>query len=320
MAGEPIEIVIAGPAAAQPFLARLRETIARPDRTIHFLVGTEAVGQFDRWQYVQLLIPFALPFTAADMDLAPSLKAIVVPSLGYEGIDVDAARARGIVVANGAVQENFESVAEAAIMLILMCLYDIRQTEQRLRDGVSRQGPAQARMLRGKTVGLIGFGNIARAVAVRLAAWQVRLIAYSRSTLAPDTIGVEQVDLETLISQSDIVLPLVPLTRDTQDMLSREVLSRLKSGAVLVNLSRGGVIDEEALADPAIYGRLGGLALDVFTQEPLALDSPLRQVPGAILTPHEISHTKENFGALFELAVRNVEAVLRGATPETALN
>lgn len=317
MVGSPV-VVIAGPATAGAFLERVRLELAESGPPVVLLTGPGALACFERWESVRVVVPFALPFAAEEMDRAPRLQAIVVPSLGYEGIDLDAATERGIIVANGAAQENFDSVAEAAVMLILMCLYDIREAERRLRDNMPRQGPSQARMLRGKTVGLIGWGNIAHALAARLASWQVQLLVHTRSAI--DEGHIEQVELHELVARSDVVVPLVPLTAQTHHLLSREVLARLKPGAVLVNLSRGAVIDEAALAEPAIASRLGGIALDVFETEPLPPDSPLRRLPGAILTPHEISHTQENLAALLSLTIANVEAVLRGERPKTQVN
>src|SRR3546814_10160474 len=98
------------------------------------------------------------------MDAAPGLKAIITPSLGFEGIDVEAAHHRGIAFANGRVAENFESVAEAAMLFMLTALYRLRDAEERLRRGEARSGPPRARMLKGKTVGIIGYGNIAKAL------------------------------------------------------------------------------------------------------------------------------------------------------------
>src|SRR3546814_2508448 len=101
------------------------------------------------------------------MDAAPGLKAIITPSLGFEGIDVEAAHHRGIAFANGRVAENFESVAEAAMLFMLTALYRLRDAEERLRRGEARSGPPRARMLKGKTVGIIGYGNIAKALISR---------------------------------------------------------------------------------------------------------------------------------------------------------
>ncbi len=251
------------------------------------------------------------------MDAAPGLKAIITPSLGYEGIDVDAAQGRGIAFANGRVAENFESVAEAAMLLMLTALYRLRDAEERLRQGEARSGPPRARMLKGKTVGIIGYGNIAKALIERLEGWDTRILVSNRSKF-PSSSGFAHCDLDTLIAESDIVLPLLPLTPETDALLSRSKLLAMKPGAILINLSRGAIIDEAALADPAVIEHLGTIALDVFMTEPLPLDSALRDLPDHILTNHEISHTQENLGALFAMAVANIKAVIAGTPLPTA--
>lgn len=130
----------------------------------------------------------------------------------------------------------------------------------------------------------------------------------------------EQCDLATLLAQSDILLPLVPLTDETENLISRERLLAMKPGCILINLSRGGIVDEAALADPAVHGRLGTIGLDVFVTEPLPLDSALRELPDRILTNHEISHTQENLGALFAMAVANIRAAIAGRPLPTAFS
>lgn len=254
------------------------------------------------------------------MASASRLRAIIVPSLGYEGIDVDAAARRGIAVANGHVDENFESVAEAGVLFMLAMLYDLSSAQRRLREGSVRSGPPTARMLKGRTIGLIGFGNIARALVARMSGWGVRILVSSRRLAVTDGGHLENCDISTLLRESDVVLPLLPLTAETRHLLTMEQLLSMKKGAILINLSRGAVIEETALDDPEVIAHLGGIALDVFETEPLPMTSPLREFPRAILTGHEISHTQENLQALFEMAVSNVRAAIRGNTLPTLLN
>lgn len=318
-AATPPLVLIAGPPAAGGFLNGLAGALPQDECEIAIALG-EPLLAFPRWWEVDVLVAFATLCGAAEMEAAERLRAIVVPSLGYDGIDVDAATERSIIVANGRVAENFETVAEAAIMLMLMALYDIHAAERRLRDNVVRQGAPTARMLRGKTLGIIGFGNIAREVVRRLQGWDVKLVVHTRSPIGELDVAVEQVDLDTLLRTSDIVLPLIPLTRDTHHLLSRERLLSMKQGAILVNVSRGAVIEEQALADPAVATRLHAVALDVFEVEPLPAGSPLRSLPNAILTGHDVSHTAENLAALFQKSLENIRAVLAGQMPDTALN
>ncbi|PAL24601.1 NAD(P)-dependent oxidoreductase [Sphingopyxis sp. GW247-27LB] len=310
------KIVIAGPPGAQTFLERLASAVASDKVRIDLQFGLSTPTDAPGWSETQILVSFGVPCTGADMDAAPRLKAIITPSLGYEGIDVEAAHSRGIAFANGRVAENFESVAEAAVLFMLTSLYRLREAEERLRRDEVRTGPPRARMLKGKTVGIIGHGNIAKALIERLQGWETRILLCNRSRVPPSP-AFEQCDLDTLVAQSDLVLPLLPLTPGTDKLLSRARLLAMKPGAILINLSRGAIVDENALADPEVTAHLGTIALDVFVTEPLPADSPLRDLPDQLLTNHEISHTQENLGALFAMAVANVEAAIAGAPMPT---
>lgn len=314
-----MHVLVSGPTTAREFLQSLAAAVSQhiPDTECRYdLVRPSDYG---RWHETDIWVAFAAPCDGRDMDLAPRLAAIVIPSLGYESIDVRAATERGIAVANGNVAENFESVAEAAFMFMLMTLYRVQEAQARLQTGVLRSGAPMARMLKGKTVGIIGYGNIARALELRLSGWGADLLVSTRKSIVVEN-SAHQCDLETLLARSDIVLPLVPLTDDTRGLLSRKRLLAMKSGAILINLSRGAVVDESALVDPVIATRMGGLAMDVFEVEPLPAHSPLRSLKSAVLTGHEIAHTRENLVSLFETALKNVLDAAAERPLETALN
>ncbi len=311
------QILIAGPVAGRPFLERLAQSINEVSASIDCSYGLTTPDEYPDWRKMTIFVSYGLPCSAADMDAAPGLKAIITPSLGYEGIDIDAARERGIAFANGRVEENYQSVAEAAILYMLTSLYRLREAEDRLRRGELRTGPPEARMLKGRTIGIIGYGNIAKAVIERLQGWETRIFVSNRSAIAHP--AVTQTGIDALLAESDIILPLLPLTPETEGLLSRERLLAAKAGAILINLSRGAIIEESALTDPEVIAHLGTIALDVFTNEPLAADSPLRDLPDHILTNHEISHTQENLGALFALAVANIQAAIEGRALPSAI-
>lgn len=313
-------ILFVGPGSAKPFLEQLAGAIPDQAALVRSLYDIGSPSECACWEEVDILVAFAVPCTAQDMARAPRLKAVVIPSLGFEGVDVAEATARGISVANGHVTENFESVAEAAFLFMLMSLYQIRAVEDRLRQGVARAGPPTARMLKGKTIGIIGFGNIAGALVQRLAGWGADILLCTRTANATNQQNINHCDLATLLQRSDIVLPLLPLTSDTHYMLSKAQFMAMKKGAILINLSRGAVIDEAALSDPEVVAHLGGIALDVFEFEPLPMASPLRDHPKAILTGHEISHTQENLQALFRTAKANIFAAIDGRAMPTRLN
>jgi len=237
------------------------------------------------------------------MASANRLRGIVSPTTGIEGIDVSAATELGILVANGQIRENVEGMAEATLLLLLASLYDLPGSEALLRENRPRPPKARARMLSGKTVGLIGFGQIARAVADRLATWNVAIQTYTRRVPVDLPQHVKLVGLDQLLRTSDVVCVLATLNSDSHGLLNAERLQLLKRGAVLVNTARGAIIDERALCDVARQRPDLRFALDVFAEEPLPPHSPLRNLPNAILTPHMLGQTREALAALPETAV-----------------
>jgi phosphoglycerate dehydrogenase-like enzyme len=260
---------------------------------------------------------FSCPRTL--MASADRLRGIVSPTTGIEGFDLAAATELGILVANGQTRENVESMAEATILLMLAALYDLHGSEALLRANHPRPAEVSARMLGGKTLGLIGYGRIARAVAARLAGWNVSIQAHTRSPPA-NPGDVHFVGLEELLRSSDVVCVLATLNRDTQGLLNAERLALLKPGAVLINIARGAIIDEPALCALAKERPDLRLALDVFTTEPLPPDSPLRGLPNAILTPHMLGQSREAYTALPDTAVENVRQLLTGQVPRYICN
>ncbi len=251
---------------------------------------------------------------------APRLRGIVNPTIGLETVDLAAANELGIIVGHGATPENFLGMAEATVMLILMLMYQPRETEAVLRDRRRRPRSTPkdvwARMLRGRTVGLVGLGRIARGVVERLSGFGVNLVAcdpFVGRDQAPE--GVKMTDLDTLLRSSDIVAMLVSITPESRGMLGERELALMKPSAYLVNTSRGEAIDEAALYRALKEKRIAGAALDSFAVEPLPDDSPLRQLDNVILTPHMVGHTQDAFVSFPPAAVENITRILRGEPP-----
>jgi phosphoglycerate dehydrogenase-like enzyme len=257
----------------------------------------------------------AFPCSRELMASAPRLRAIVSPVTGVEGFDVAAATELRIVVANGQTPENTESLAEATILLMLAALYDLHGSEAVLRQTRSRPAQMTARMLRDKKIGMIGFGQIARAMAVRLIGWNVQILACARRVHADAPGNVTWVGIEELLASCDVICVLASLNQETKGLLNGDRLRLLKHGAVLVNTARGAIIDEAALYEVAGQRPDIRLALDTFTREPLPSDSPLRDLPNAILTPHMVGHTQESLAAIPGTAVENVRRILVGEPP-----
>ncbi|MET0546020.1 MAG: NAD(P)-dependent oxidoreductase, partial [Caulobacterales bacterium] len=251
---------------------------------------------------------------------APNLRALVSPATGTEHLDEAAATELGVLVVNGQIPENSFSMSEAAALFILAALYDLNGAQDLLcRPAGDTRRPHRPRMLMGKTVGLIGFGQIAQGLALRLSTWGVSMLAAVR-TPRPLPDYVRAAPLETLLVESDVVVVLTPFTDETRGMLSPERLALMKEDAVFVNVARGGIADDDALAALAKARPNMRVALDVFSPEPLRINSPLRDLPNAILTPHAIGNTAELFSRLPVAMLENIQRLLKGELPDCIRN
>jgi D-3-phosphoglycerate dehydrogenase len=236
--------------------------------------------------------------------------------IGTENIDVPAATDLGICIAFGNVPENAGGVAEAVGMLIPALLKKLPQKWAEVRDCGFKIDDV-GRMVRNRTIGLIGLGNVGRGVARRLQGWEARLICsdpYVDPAVAK-ALNVELVDLDTLLRESDVVSVMVVLTEQTRKMISDPQLALMKPGAYLINTSRGACVDELAVTKALDSGHLAGAALDVWEVEPTNLENPLRAMPNVIATAHNIAHSHELFEALVPAAIENVSRGVRGEEP-----
>jgi phosphoglycerate dehydrogenase-like enzyme len=257
--------------------------------------------------------------TRALMANAPRLRAAISPVTGIDGIDIPAATELRIAVGNVVVPESHESMAEATILLMLSALYDLRGSEFILRNNLPSRPPV-ARMAKGRTVGMIGLGHISRAIAARLAGWDMHLQTYAPRLREPLPPAVARVELEPLLRTSDIVLVLASLNAETRQLLNAERLEMLKPGAILVNTARGAIVDEAAMHRLAKSGHIRTIAVDVFETEPLPADNRLRDLPNAILTMHCVGHTVDTIEAQPRFALESVARVLRGEPPLSLKN
>jgi glyoxylate reductase len=244
-----------------------------------------------------------------------SLKVVANFGVGYDNIDVDAVRARGVRATNTPdVLTN--ATAELAVALMLATARRIAEADAFVRTGRWGRSAASAflgRELSGATVGLIGFGRIARRVATLLRGFEVRLLAYSRSK-GGDADGVEFRELGDLLGASDFVSVHVALTSETTHIIGADTLAMMRRGAVLVNTSRGAVVDTAALIDALRSGRLAAAGLDVYEDEP-NVPSELRELPNTVLLPHIGSATDSARNAMARLCAENVIAVIEGREP-----
>lgn len=272
--------------------------------------------------HVEVLVGFgSLPVSAAVLEAAPALRGVVSFVSGTDGIDLAAASSRGVLVAHAPTPENARSMAEAALMLLLHLSYQLDRTRARMLSGEGKPAQVGARMLHGRTVGLVGWGRIAQLLAQLLQPFGVELLVYSRRGAPADLPeAVRAVPLAVLMAQSDAVCVLAGALADAPPIVDRAALALMKPTAHLINLSRGSNLDELALAEALQAGRIAGAALDVFAVEPLPAQSPLRHCPNLILTPHHVGHTREGDESLLPALVANVQALLEGRLPPMIRN
>lgn len=241
---------------------------------------------------------------AAIIGAAPNLKVIGRLGVGLDNIDVRTARESGVAVepATGA---NDLAVAEYVIAATLMLLRGAYLSTARVAVGEWPRGELMGREASGKTMGLVGYGAIAREVAARARAFGMTVVAHDPFLEEADA---PLLTLDELLSRADVVSLHVPLTDDTRAMIDAVALARMKSDAVLVNAARGGVVDEAALADALKARRLGGAALDVFAEEPLSADGGRRfeGCPNLVLTPHIAGVTTESNVRVSAVTAENV--------------
>ena len=229
----------------------------------------------------------------------PELTAISKVGVGIDMLDLDAMKRHGVRLAWSR-GTNSRSVSELALAFMLALLRHVPTVTRLVRDGEWRQ--VQGHTLTGQTVGIIGFGHVGRDLAALLDVFSCRVLAYDVAPLDDLPSHVESSSLELLLAESEIVSMHTILTDDTRNMLDSERLRLMRTGALLINTSRGGLIDEQALFESLTDGHLGGAALDVFSVEP-PLGSPLLSLDQVIATPHIGGSTAEAVLAMGRAAI-----------------
>lgn len=252
------------------------------------------------------------PVTADMIAAAPELKLIQKIGVGVNTIDLDAARSTNVAVANMP-GTNSRAVAEMTLALMLGVLRRLTYLDPLTRAG-DGWSPDPEQMdgigeVAGRTVGLVGFGEIPQRLAPILEAMGAEVIFAAREDREGDQ---RQVDLSELVERSDIVSLHIPLTADTERMFDAEMLARMKPGAVLVNTARGGLVDQPALTEALVEGRLGGAGLDVFAREPVEAGDPLLTLPNVVVAPHIAWLTPETLERSMGVAFENCRRVRDG--------
>ena len=248
----------------------------------------EAVADADA-----LLVRSATTVDAEVIAAAPKLKIIARAGVGLDNVDVNAATAAGVLVVN-APTSNIHSAAEHAIALMLSAARQIPAADASLREHAWKRSAFNGTEIYGKTVGVVGLGRIGQLVAARLAAFGTHVIAYDPYVppARAAQLGIELLPLDDVLARADFISVHLPKTKETAGLLGAEALAKTKPGVIIVNAARGGLIDEQALADAITRGHVRGAGLDVFATEPCT-DSPLFDLPQAVVTPHLGASTSE---------------------------
>ena len=268
-----------------------------------------------------VIIPAYMDLPPSFLDRCRRLKLVQLVSAGYDRLDLPAFLERGIPVANNG-GANAPAVAEHTLGLILMVLRRLHRLWQNARSGRWREGlqGLEFTELTGKTVGIVGLGRIGRQVAKRLLGFDTTTLYHDIVPAPPEVerdLRVRRVPFEELLERSDIVTLHIPLTRSTRHLIGERELARMKEGAVLINTSRGPVVDEGALYRALAEGRLAGAGLDVFEEEPTPPDNPLLRLETVVATPHLAGTSHETWARTARFVFQNALRAVRGEPVES---
>ena len=271
--------------------------------------------------YDALAVRSETKVTAEIIAAANKLKIIGRAGVGVDNIDVEAATNRGILVVNSP-EGNTLAAAELTVAMLLALARNIAPADQTLRGGKWDRKKYMGSEVYGKTLGVVGLGKIGREVVSRLQAFGMSILGYD-PYLKPEqaeSLGIKLVDLDTLYKESDYITVHVPKTKETTGMINADKIALMKPTVRLINVARGGIMDEAAVAEAAKSGRIAGAAIDVFTTEPAPADNPLLGIPNVLTTPHLGASTEEaQVNVAIDIAEQIVD-VLNGKPARAAVN
>ncbi len=257
------------------------------------------------------------PITAELLDACPSIRLICVQATGYNVVDCQAATERNVLVCN-VPDYGTNAVAQFTFSLLLELCNRVGHHDQTVHEGKWCDCPSfcfwdtPQMELYGKTLGIVGFGQIGRAVGKIASAFGMNVLAYNRSRCPEGEAIGQYVDLDTLLTSSDIISLHCPLTQDTVGMINEGTISKMKNGAILLNTARGPLLNEQDVADALRTGKLRGAAMDVVSQEPMARDNPLLTAPNCIITPHMAWTPIEARQRIIDCTVSSIRGFLSG--------
>jgi phosphoglycerate dehydrogenase-like enzyme len=259
----------------------------------------------------------AVKLVQADFQASKRLKLVQLMSAGYEHVDLDLAARYGVPVAHFG-DAMASVVAEHTLLLTLAVYRRLMVLDRAVRAGAWRTGEPVLHELRGKRVGLVGLGLIGREVALRLRGFLAEVTYFARHRLSASeeqALGVQYVGFDELLGSSDMVSLHVPLTPATHGLIGQRELGLMKPGAVLINTSRGAMVDQSALMAALESGALAGAGVDVLDPEPPAPSNPLLQLPNVVFTPHVAGQAEEVWPRIVRTCLANIERVARGEPP-----
>ena len=285
------------------------------DWTARFVEENSLAARAALIRDADVVFVMAAPMPKELLAEASRLRFIQKLGAGIDRIDLEFCREHGIGVAR-LQAGNSIPVAEHTILLMLATYRQLPQIDRRTRAGTWDKEAARGthRSLQHKKVGLVGFGAIGKEVAKRLRAFNVEISYFDPIRAATDVeqnLGVTYAELDILLREADIVSLHLPLTPQTKNIIDAKRIAAMKSGAVLINCARGGLVDEAALGEALKSGRLLGAGIDAFAQEP-PVGNPLLALDNTVVTPHVGGATLDNFASVVARSVENTKAVLRG--------
>ncbi|MCW0210569.1 MAG: 2-hydroxyacid dehydrogenase [Achromobacter sp.] len=300
-----------------PAVQRAIASVFEPPFVVQFAMNYDPAHQLDLCRSADFLVPGWAQLTAEMLEAATRVKAVHKWGIGVDRIDVAAAKRLGIPVVITA-GSNAGPVSELAIALMLAVYRRIYYVNREMRAGKWPKSEMREScfQIHGKTVGLVGFGNIGRKVARRLSGFEPQRILYCDQSPAPpeieQSLGARRVEFHELLASSDIVSLHAPYTNETRHLIGRASIGRMKKGSVLINTARGELVDEAALADALARGHLLGAGLDAFDPEPPDLDSPLLKLDQVIVTPHAGGGVFDNVVPVAAHVLRNLKCFMAG--------
>lgn len=273
--------------------------------------------KLERVKDAEIILTNKVPFNASDFDQLPSLKYIGVLATGYNIIDTEAAKAHGVVVTNIPAYST-NSVAQMVFAHLLNITNSVQHYTDEARAGVWSKNPDFSYQntllveLHRKKIGIVGLGNIGKAVARIAIGFGMEVFAYTTKSHFQLPPEIHKMDLDDLFGECDIVTLHCPLTPKTKNLVNAERLKTMKSTAILINTSRGPVVNEQDLADALNNGTIYAAGVDVLSEEPAATNNPLLTARNCFITPHIAWATKEARIRLMEITIENIKAFLDG--------